>query len=92
VEFEWDPRKALANRRKHGVSFDQAREVFGDEYSSFVVDPDHSLEEQRFLLFGETSDGLTLVVSFTDRNGRFRIISARPMTPRERRAYETQSR
>lgn len=90
MQFEWDWRKARANLRKHGVSFDQARELFGDVHSSCVADPDHSHEEQRFLLFGETRAGLPLVVAFTDRGGRFRLVSARRMTPRERRAYETQ--
>jgi len=89
VEFEWDRRKALANLRKHGVSFDRAREAFGDDYSSCVDDPDHSRGERRFLLFGKTFAGQSLVVSFIERDGRFRIISARRMTAGERNAYET---
>jgi hypothetical protein len=86
--FEWDPEKARANAQKHGVTFFEASEVFDDEHSSSVRDPDHSLGEDRYLLFGTSQGGRRLVVSYTERNGRIRLISARQMTPRERRAYE----
>jgi uncharacterized DUF497 family protein len=88
VDFEWDPRKAAANQQKHGVTFEEAAEVFADDYSSTARDPDHSVDEERFVIFGRTKTGRFVVVSFTDRGGRIRIISARVMTPRERRAYE----
>jgi uncharacterized DUF497 family protein len=88
MDFEWDESKADANKNKHGVTLWEATEVFGDELSSFVVDPDHSTGEERFLLFGKTKNSKYLVVSFTERAGVFRIISARRMTPSERRAYE----
>ena len=88
MDFEWNPKKASANEQKHGVKFEEAAEVFVDDYSSTVADPDHSAEEERFLIFGTTKTGRSLVVSFTDRSGRIRLINARPMTPRERRAYE----
>jgi uncharacterized DUF497 family protein len=52
VDFEWDRKKALANRRKHDVSFEEAAEVFADELSSTVADPDHSQEERRSVIFG----------------------------------------
>ena len=65
-----------------------AAEVFTDDYSSTVDDPDHSAEEERSLIFGATKNGKALVVSFTDRGDRIRIIGARSMTQRERRAYE----
>lgn len=88
MDFEWDESKAEANKTKHGVTFWEATEVFGDELSSFVVDPDHSTGEERFLLFGQTKNRKYLVVSFTERAEVIRIISARSMTPSERRAYE----
>lgn len=88
MNFEWDPEKALANESKHGVSFFEACEVFDDDYSSTVNDPDHSRDEDRYLIFGMSKDGHYLVVSYTERGDRIRLISARKMTPRERRAYE----
>jgi uncharacterized protein len=88
VDFEWDSTKAVANEQKHGVTFEEATEVFADDHSSTVADPDHSSEEERSLVFGVTKTGKSLVVSFTDRGDRIRIINARPMTPSERRAYE----
>ena len=88
MDFEWDRKKALANERKHDVSFEEAAEVFADELSSTVADPDHSQEEQRFVIFGRTRAGRPLVVAFTERSDRIRIITARQMTRRERRAYE----
>lgn len=88
MDFEWDPEKARRNRRLHGVSFAEAAEVFGDRLSSTVADPDHSQGEDRYLTFGQTSSGRHLVVAFTERGGRIRLISAREMTRRERKAYE----
>ena len=88
MDFEWDERKELANQKKHGVSFLEASEVFADELSSCVRDPDHSDEEERFLLFGVTLKSNFLVVSFMERLETIRIISARPMTRQERNAYE----
>lgn len=88
MDFEWDPEKAESNARKHGVTFFEATEAFADEWSSTVPDPDHSHDELRFLLFGRTAGGAYLTVSFTERDDRIRLISARRMTPRERRAYE----
>jgi uncharacterized DUF497 family protein len=88
IEFEWDPAKARTNEQKHGVSFFEAAEVFDDEHSSSVRDPDHSEHEDRYLIFGMSKASRHLVVSYTERGDRIRIISARQMTPRERRAYE----
>jgi hypothetical protein len=88
VDFEWDPDKARRNFRAHGVSFAEAVEVFADELSSTVADPDHSAGERRELVFGQTAAGRPLVVAFTERGGRVRLISAREMTRRERKAYE----
>ena len=88
MEFEWDNLKASANQKKHGVSFIEATEVFADDHSSCVHDPDHSYNEERYLLFGASSTGNHLVVSFTERSDTFRMISARCMTRQERKAYE----
>jgi uncharacterized protein len=88
VDFEWDAEKAQENEAKHGVSFVEASEVFGDDHSSTVPDPDHSGGEDRYLVFGISKNGRYLVVSDTEREERIRLISARPMTTRERKAYE----
>ena len=88
MDFEWDEAKARANEKKHGVSFLEAAEVFSDDYSSCVHDPDHSSDEDRYLLFGVFSKGNFLVVSYTERSDTIRIISARRMTSQERKAYE----
>jgi len=88
MQFEWDLEKASANEGKHGVSFVEAAEVFDDDHSSTVPDPDHSVDESRYLIFGASKNGKYLVVSYTERGDRIRLISARTMTPRERKAYE----
>jgi uncharacterized DUF497 family protein len=85
VQFAWDPEKANANETAHGVSF---LEVFDDHLSSTAPVPDHSANESRYLIFGCSKGGKYLVVSFTERGDRIRLISARTMTPRERKAYE----
>jgi uncharacterized protein len=87
-EFEWDPRKAAENLRKHGVSFEEASTVFADPLAMLRVDPDHSIGEHRFLLLGMSTGGTLLVVSFGERPPRTRLISARPASRRERRDYE----
>ena len=86
--FEWDSEKAAENEQKHGVTFIEATEVFDDDHSSSVPDPDHSVNEQRYLIFGISKQGKHLVVSYTERGDRIRLIAARPMTSHERRAYE----
>jgi uncharacterized DUF497 family protein len=88
VIVEWDNRKAAANRRKHGVSFDEAATALEDPLSISFRDPDHSVEELRFLTFGQSSTGRILVVAHTDRGEAIRLISARPVTRSERRIYE----
>jgi len=88
MEFEWDPEKARDNEAKHKVSFSEATEVFADSLSSSAPDPDHSLDEERFVIFGRTLKDRHLVVAFTDPGGKLRLISAREMTRRERQAYE----
>jgi len=88
IEFEWDEKKAAANARKHGVSFTEAASVFGDKLAITFGDPDHSVQEHRFLTFGLSKDGRLLVVSHTGRSNRTRIISSRLMTRNERKIYE----
>ena len=86
MDFEWDPVKARTNEQKHGVTFFEACEVFDDDHSSAVGDPDQSVGENRYLLFGMSKDGKYLVVSYTEHGDRVRLISLRQMTPRERKA------
>jgi uncharacterized DUF497 family protein len=88
VEFEWDPAKAAENLRKHQVSFHEAATVFGDLLSITAADPDHSVEEHRYITVGRANRGRVLMVAHADRQARTRIISARRLTPSERRAYE----
>lgn len=88
MDFEWDPTKARANEQKHGISFFEACEVFGDDHSSSIRDPDHSVDEDQHLIVGVSKGGKYLVVSYTERDERIRLISAREMTPRERQANE----
>ena len=88
MEFVWDPQKERENIRKHGVSFQEATTVFGDWLGATVADPDHSMEESRFITVGVSSQDRFLLVSHTDRGGKLRIISARPLTRRERKSYE----
>jgi uncharacterized protein len=86
--FEWDPEKAEANEKKHGVSFDEASSAFGDPLGRLVDDPEHSEDEERFVLFGRSSTGRMLAVMHTEREGAIRVISAREMTRNEKSEYE----
>jgi len=86
--FEWDENKAHINRKKHGVSFDEAVSVFRDPLSITVADPAHSETEYRFLDIGMSDQGRLLVVSYTERASSIRIISSRLALPVERKAYE----
>ena len=88
MRFEWDPAKAAANLRKHGVTFDEASTVFGDTLSVSGRDLEHSVGEARFVTFGLSSTGRVLVVCHTDRGSDIRIFSARPAIRKEKRIYE----
>jgi uncharacterized DUF497 family protein len=88
VEFEWDPDKAAENLRKHGVSFKEASTVFGDHFGVAARDPDHSIGEQRYILVGASVQMRLLLVCYTERAKRIRIISARELTTREKKVYE----
>ncbi|MGA8054951.1 MAG: BrnT family toxin [Burkholderiales bacterium] len=88
VRFEWDPKRAKANLRNHGVSFEEATTALRDDIGVIGHDPDHSLEEDRFVTFGVSTQGRLLVVAHTERRGVIRIISARPAKKSERNIYE----
>ena len=86
--FEWDPKKAEPNARKHGVTFDEASTVFGDPIGLLMPDLDHSLNKERYLVLGMSNQQRLLVVAFAERPPRTRLISARRAKPREWRRYE----
>ena len=89
LDFEWDGNKDAANQRKHGVSFEEAEFAFIDEHARLIADPDHSEEEDRFILLGMSSRSRLLVVCHCVRNeDRIRIISARKANQSERNSYE----
>lgn len=90
LNFEWDRRKDSTNREKHGVSFDEAKSAFFDENARFMADPDHSEEEDRFILLGLSSQLRLLVVChcYRDDTDTIRIISARKANRSERHEYE----
>ncbi len=91
MEFEWDPVKAAANAKKHGVDFTEAMTVFGDPLELTIGDPDHSEDEQRFLSIGMSTAARLLIVGYTERAGRTRIIHAREASAQERKDYESTS-
>jgi len=88
MEFEWDRDKGELNLKKHGISFREAATVFGDTLAITFDDPDHSVGEYRLITFGLSRFNQQLVVSHTEREGKMRIISARPMKRKERKIYE----
>ena len=89
LRFEWDGRKATANEKKHGVSFEEARSVFFDERARLIDDPDHSEDEARFILLGLSSSLRLLLVCHCYRldDNVIRIISARKATAGESKSY-----
>jgi uncharacterized DUF497 family protein len=90
LRFSWDPAKAAANARKHGVTFSEAASVFGDTLSIAGFDPDHSDNEDRYILVGTSLQGRLLLVAYTEHGEKLRIISARKLTRKERKAYENE--
>jgi uncharacterized DUF497 family protein len=90
LHFEWDENKAKANVKKHGLSLEEAKSVFLDDRAKMIPDPDHSLEEERFILLGYSSSLRLLVVCHCYRaEGRIiRLISARKATRKEAQHYE----
>ena len=89
LQFEWDNRKAASNRKKHGVSFEEAKSAFYDEQAVVFYDPDHSDEEERFILLGTSCKSNQLVVCHCFREGEtmVRIISARKADKEEANTY-----
>lgn len=88
MKFEWDENKADKNLSKHGVSFEEAKTVFDDPLYIDFYDPDHSEDEARYLIVGESNRRRLLIVSYTERGDSTRLISAREVTRSEREAYE----
>lgn len=88
MEFSWDWRKAERTRRKHDVTFDEAVTVFFDPRELMVDDPDHSMDEERFVSVGMSSAGRLLVVGYTERGDTIRLVFARRATMPERMDYE----
>ena len=90
ISFEWDENKNSSNKRKHGVSFEEARTVFYDENALLIDDPEHSEDEERFVILGFSEKARVLVVCHCYRSEEtvIRIISARKATKNEMKYYE----
>lgn len=88
LDFEWHPVKAAANLKKHNVSFDEAKTVFGDKRQLEVPDHEHSFDERRYLAIGRSEKGRILTLVFSERGTKIRLISARTAEPWEKREYE----
>ncbi|WP_107670463.1 BrnT family toxin [Cyanothece sp. BG0011] len=88
MQFEWDKNKAKQNLSKHGVSFEEAKTIFDDPLYIDFYDPDHSENEERYLIVGQSNQRRILILSYTERGNKIRLISAREVTPQERKAYE----
>ena len=89
IRFVWDSQKSRANRKKHGVSFEEAETIFYDDEAQLIADPDHSTEEDRFVLIGRSSKFRVLVVvhCYRENDEVIRIISARKATKHEQQFY-----
>jgi hypothetical protein len=87
-QYEWDDDKARINLQKHQVGFQEGATVFNDPLVATQPDPDHSSDEQRYIAIGRSVRGRILVVVFTERGDKLRLISCRKATPVERKAYE----
>ncbi len=88
LDFEWDASKAEENLTEHGVAFDEGLTVFADPLARIFDDPDHSDTERRELIIGHSARNRLVLVAYTERSGRIRIISARLATRQERNDYE----
>lgn len=86
--FEWDRRKAEINFHKHGISFEEAKTVFTDPLAITLPDPNHSDDEDRFIDIGMSENQRVLVIGYTERGARIRLINARKATLSERKRYE----
>jgi uncharacterized DUF497 family protein len=93
LDFQWDPRKAAVNRRKHGVTFEEAIPVFEDPLARIFLDEWHSDTESREIIVGYSGAGNLLLVAFAEQSdATVRLISARHATPKEQHDYEQRSR
>ena len=90
IEFTWDDKKDKINQKKHGVSFREAQTVFYDENARLIYDPDHSIEEDHFILLGLSSGLRILLVChcYRKKEALIRIISARKATKKEQKQYK----
>jgi len=88
LTFVWDNKKAKSNLQKHKISFEEAMEIWNDEFAAFLHDPAHSDIEDRFIIIGYSTKNNLLFVSFTERDNNIRIISARKATRNERKRHE----
>ena len=88
LEFEWDENKSRSSLKKHGVDFQEGKTVFNDPFAITIYDPDYSESEERYLDIGISSKGRILVVWYTERNDKIRIIGCRKATRFEREQYE----
>jgi hypothetical protein len=91
-DFYWDPEKVATNRRRHGVSFEEATEIFGDPFELTIHDPLHSEDEDRWISFGASYRNRILAVVYKEDGDTIRIISARRASKRERDDYEENQR
>jgi len=89
--FEWDRRKAKINLHKHGISFEEAQTVFTDPLAITLSDPAHSEDEERFIDIGMSDNRRVLVVGYTERGTRIRLINVRRASARERKQYEEET-
>ncbi|MBU4344921.1 MAG: BrnT family toxin [Proteobacteria bacterium] len=88
MKLEWDKNKAASNLLKHGVSFDEAKTVFDDPLYVDFYDPDHSYNEHRYIIIGHSLKNRLLIVAYSERKNKVRLISAREATRREQKVYE----
>lgn len=86
--FEWDKKKAQSNKKKHGITFEEASTVFSDILSVTIPDTGHSVGEDRFVTIGLSANNQLIVVVHADRDDIIRVISARKATGYERKQYE----
>jgi len=86
--FEWDENKNKVNQQKHRISFEEAATVFNDPFFIDFYDPDHSYDEKRYIITGQSQRGCLLIVSYTEQENMIRLIRARKATKKERKVYE----
>ena len=88
MKFEWDQNKAASNLSNHGISFDEAKTVFNDPLYVDFFDPDHSYNEHRYIIIGQSVNNRLLLVAYTEREDTIRLINSREATRKERKDYE----